>query len=235
MKVFYDFHIHSALSPCGDDENTPNNIAGMSSVKGLNAIALCDHNSILNCAATISACQKYGIVCLPGMEITTAEDIHVITLFERISDAEKLYEIVKKRRMNVQNNVRAFGHQLIMDSDDRVTGEEGNLLIVSSGIPIEEIGALCTSFHGVAIPAHIDKQTNSVCSVLGYVPENFSAYEVSAHAGADFFADHAFLKERILLHDSDAHDLGGISEPENFFELDECTPQALLNYLSKRG
>lgn len=82
MKFYYDLHIHSILSPCGDDDNTPNNIAGMASLCGLNIIALTDHNSAKNCPAFFEAARKYGIIPVAGMELTTSEDIHVVCLFE---------------------------------------------------------------------------------------------------------------------------------------------------------
>ena len=94
MNIYYDFHIHSCLSPCGDDDNTPNNIVNMALIKGLNAIALSDHNTGKNCPATIAAGKKNGLVVLPAMELTTSEDIHVLCLFEKYEQLAALEEYI---------------------------------------------------------------------------------------------------------------------------------------------
>ena len=90
MKLYYDFHIHSCLSPCGDADNTPNNIVNMALVKGLHVIALSDHNTGKNCPAAIAVGKKNGLIVLPAMELTTSEDIHILCLFEKYEDLQKL-------------------------------------------------------------------------------------------------------------------------------------------------
>ena len=86
-KLFYDLHLHSCLSPCGDNDMTPNNMAGMASLKGLQIAALTDHNSSKNCPAFLAACEKNGIVGIAGMELTTSEEIHLVCLFEYLDAA----------------------------------------------------------------------------------------------------------------------------------------------------
>ena len=122
-KYYYDLHIHSCLSPCGDNDSTPNNIAGMASLCGLNIVALTDHNTCKNCPAFFAAAKKYGIIPIAGMELTTAEDIHVVCLFEELSDAMRFDEFVESRRLLIKNRKDIFGNQLILDGDDEVVGE----------------------------------------------------------------------------------------------------------------
>ena len=86
-KYFYDLHVHSCLSPCGDDDNTPNNLAGMATLCGLNIVALTDHNTAKNCPAFFEAAKKQGIIPVAGMEVTTSEDIHAVCLFETLEGA----------------------------------------------------------------------------------------------------------------------------------------------------
>ena len=131
MKLYYDFHIHSCLSPCGDEDNTPNNIVNMALLKGLNVIALADHNTGKNCPAVMAVGRKNGLVVLPAMELTTSEDIHILCLFERYEDLQKLEEHISSRRMKIANRPEVFGRQLIMNEKDEVIGEEEHLLIVS--------------------------------------------------------------------------------------------------------
>ena len=83
-RYYYDLHIHSCLSPCGDDDSTPNNIAGMASLKGLQIVALTDHNTCKNCPAIMKKAEEYGVTEIPGMELTTSEEIHVLCLFRNI-------------------------------------------------------------------------------------------------------------------------------------------------------
>ena len=83
-KYYYDLHIHSCLSPCGDDDSTPNSIAGMGELNGLQIMALTDHNTCKNCPAFFKACKNHGILPVAGMELTTAEDIHAVCLFPNL-------------------------------------------------------------------------------------------------------------------------------------------------------
>ena len=127
-KYYYDLHIHSCLSPCGDDDMTPNNIAGMGVVAKLDIMALTDHNTCLNCPAFFKTAEANGIVPVAGMELTTAEDIHLVCLFEELSDALKFSEEVNTRRIPFKNRVDIFGQQMIMDENDEVIGVDDFLL-----------------------------------------------------------------------------------------------------------
>ena len=103
-KYYYDLHIHSCLSPCGDDDMTPNNIAAMSALKGLQIVAITDHNSCKNCPAFFEACRKHGIIAVAGMELSTAEDIHLVCLFEELDDAMRFGEEIKNHLEMLKNS-----------------------------------------------------------------------------------------------------------------------------------
>ena len=143
MKLYYDFHIHSCLSPCGDDDSTPNNIVNMALIKGLNVIALSDHNTGKNCPAAMAVGKKNGLVVLPAMELTTSEDIHILCLFEKYENLAKLENHIQSTRLKIKNKPEVFGHQRILDENDEQIGEEEHLLIVSSGVSVEEAAAVC--------------------------------------------------------------------------------------------
>lgn len=225
MKLYYDFHIHSCLSPCGDEDSTPNNIVNMALIKGLNVIALSDHNTGKNCPAAMAVGKKNGLVVLPAMELTTSEDIHVLCLFERYEDLAKLEEHIQKTRLRIKNRPEIFGRQRILDENDEVVGEEEDLLIVSSGVSIEEVAALVGGFGGIAVPAHVDKQANSVIAVLGAFDYNlgFTLAECASEGVVDL--------PRIA--DSDAHYLWDISEAEHFIEADTCSAHGVFEALKK--
>ena len=58
MKLYYDLHLHSCLSPCGSDDMTPADLAAMCALAGLDVVALTDHNTAGNCAAFCRAAQR---------------------------------------------------------------------------------------------------------------------------------------------------------------------------------
>ena len=152
----YDLHIHSCLSPCGDNEMTPNNIAGMGMLGGYRVLALTDHNTCKNCEAFFEACERYGIIPVAGLELTTSEDIHVVCLFEKLEDALGFDLMVSSQRTLIKNKPNIFGTQPIMDSEDNILSYEEYLLSNATRISIEDVPELVSKYNGVAYPAHID-------------------------------------------------------------------------------
>ena len=217
IPLFYDLHIHSCLSPCGDDDMTPANIAGMAAVKGLDVIALTDHNSCRNCPAAIYHGEKHGVTVIPGMELTTREEVHVICLFQTLENALAFDSLVYKELMPFPNREDIFGKQQIMDPTDRVIGTVENLLINATSIPFDDVFSLTASYGGIAYPAHVDKASNSLLSNLGFVPPDSTFACAEFH---DFENLHRIKKEHPYFEGcraiccSDAHYLEDILEPE---------------------
>ena len=118
----YDLHIHSCLSPCGDDDMTPANIVGMAMIKGLDLIAVTDHNSCKNCPAVLTMAEAYGLTALPGMELTTSEEVHVVCLFADLKDALAFDEYVYSHLMAVPNNEKIFGKREVWCAEAEWTG-----------------------------------------------------------------------------------------------------------------
>ena len=220
MKLFFDFHIHYCLSPCGDEDNTPNNIVNMALIKGLHVIALADHNTGKNCPAAIAAGRKNGLVVLPAMELTTAEDIHILCLFERYEQLHRLEEHIASTRLRVRNKPEIFGRQLVLDENDVCVGEEEDLLIVSSGISVDEVASLVKGYGGIPVPAHVDKQSNGLIGVLGaFDPAlGFELVECGKDPGLGL--------PRLV--DSDAHYLWDISEAEHAIEAESCSAHGVF-------
>ncbi len=221
---YYDLHIHSCLSPCADDDMTPNNIAGMAAIKGLNILALTDHNSAKNCPAFFEACKRQGIIPIAGMELSTAEDIHVVCLFENLEDAMLFDKEIEKHIMPIKNKPEIFGDQLILNGDDEIIGEEEILLISATDLPIEDAVMLARSFGAHVHPAHMDRQSNGILAILGDVPSeyDFRAFELRERESLDEVRK--TVKELCpdnLLVCSDAHRLWDISEAENSISIDD--------------
>ncbi len=223
-KYYYDLHIHSCLSPCGDDDMTPGNIAGMAMLNGLNIVALTDHNSAKNCPAFFAQAKKYGIVPIPGMELTTSEDVHVVCLFRSLEDALAFDKEVEAKRIIVKNKPAIFGHQYIVDEEDSPVGEEEGLLINATTLSIEEANDLVKSYRGVCYPAHIDRPSNGMVAVLGDFPDDphFTAYELNDGGNTEEYqARFPKLKDKMRAVSSDAHYLENIGQAENYFMIDD--------------
>lgn len=231
----YDLHIHSALSPCGDNDMTPGNIVGMSALKELSVIALTDHNSARNCPAAMKLGEQLGVLVIPGMELTTEEEVHVVCLFPDLDAALAFNDLTDERLRRIENKPEVFGHQYIMNENDVITGEITNLLINATTIGFDEVPSVLAPFGGIMIPAHLDKSTTSLISNLGFVPESstFTTFECKKLSNLHALRnDHPYLRSCRVITDSDAHYLQDINEAVNFLELEELSIANVLRYIA---
>lgn len=221
---YYDLHIHSCLSPCADNDMTPNNIAAMASLKGLQIIALTDHNSCKNCPAFFEACRRQGIIPVAGMELSTAEDIHIVCLFENLDDAMRFDAEVGKHLMDIDNKPEIFGDQLVLDSDDEQIGVENRLLISATDLWMAEAVSLARSFGAHVHPAHVDRESNGIISILGDIPQDyaFNCLEFNnLQSIEDIKKRYPLVENALHIVSSDAHHLWDINEAENSVTLDD--------------
>lgn len=211
MSAAYDLHIHSCLSPCAADDMTPANIAAMAKLKGLNIISLTDHNCGANLAAMDKAARQNGLVFIPGIEVTTREEVHVLVYFADLSPALRFADTVYASLPDIGSRPDIFGNQIVMDEDDRPSGTRDKLLLQACAYTIEEIADMANRAGGCAVPAHINRDSFSVISNLGFIPDGlFKAVEVVKALPCP-----AINPGYKVLHSSDAHQLGDISEPIN--------------------
>jgi hypothetical protein len=222
-RYYYDLHIHSCLSPCAENDMTPCNIAGLAALNGLNIVALTDHNSGKNCPAFYKAAKNYGVIPVAGMELTTAEDIHLVCLFPTLEDAMSFSEEIDKRRIRVKNRKDIFGDQLIMDEEDNVLGEEEDLLPNATTVSLDEAPELVERFHGVCYPAHIDREANGIIAILGELPKTpeFSTVEIRDRENTEAYVKDHHLEGKTVVVSSDAHMIEQLREKENYFELED--------------
>ena len=238
-RFYYDFHVHSCLSPCGDDDSTPNDIAGMAKLSEIDIMALTDHNTCKNCPAFFEAARRYGIIPIAGMELTTSEDIHAVCLFETLEDALLFEKEVEKNRVLVENRTDIFGNQLILDGEDNKIGEERHLLSNATMISIEDAPSLAQKFGGVCYPAHIDRESNGIISVLGAFPPTpyFKCVELHDMNKKEEFAKKHSLSDKVFLFGSDAHYLTDIPEAHYYLDIEadkhseESVRSALFKFL----
>lgn len=232
MKLYYDLHIHSALSPCGDNDMTPNNIVNMSILKGLDAIAVTDHNSCGNVRAVLKAAGN-NLLVIPGMEIETAEEVHIVCYFKDIESAEKMQELVWESLPDIKNRPEIFGRQLYMNELDETVGEEERLLVNATTLDIYSVFENVQKLGGVAVPAHIDRTSYSIISNLGFImPDlNITAVEITRKNLDKWKAEY---DEYNIITNSDAHYLEDISERENCIEILGKTTKEILDFLCKK-
>lgn len=237
MKIYYDLHIHSCLSPCGDDDMTPWNLVNMAKISGLDLIALTDHNSCKNCRSAMQVAENVGITVVPGMELCTAEEIHCVCLFDCIDRAENFGEFIKSTMPPIKNREEIFGKQLVMDSSDAIVEREETLLTVASSVGIDSLPALVKKYGGVCFPAHINRSSYSIISSLGDFPPELdvACFELTPDASKEeYISKYKALGEKKLLRNSDAHYLESIREREFYLELKENSPSALIEYLRSK-
>ena len=216
MKLYYDLHIHSALSPCGDNDMTPNNIVNMSILKGLDVIAVTDHNSCGNVRAVQNVAGD-NLLVIPGMEIETAEEVHIVCYFKDIEGAEKMQKLVWESLPDIKNRPEIFGRQLYMNELDEAVGEEEKLLVNATTMDVYSVFENVQKLGGVAVPAHIDRTSYSIISNLGFImPDlNITAVEITRKNLDKWKAEY---DEYNIITNSDAHYLGDIAEKNSYID-----------------
>lgn len=232
MSAFCDLHLHSCLSPCADDDMTPWNMVGMAKIKGLDVIAITDHNAVLNAEDAMAAGQEYGVAVIPGMEITSREEVHMLAYFYTLEDALRAGEEVYEHLPQIHNEPMLFGNQIIMKDGDTPSGTLDKLLINATDLSVDEVCALVRRHGGIPLPAHINRGSNGMIGALGLMPflPEYPVVEVYKAIPCPAYA----TKGRFLLHSSDAHHLEDIQE--QVFELDcEPTVEGVLGYIEEKA
>lgn len=225
MKLFYDLHIHSCLSPCGDNDMTPNNIVNMAKLLGLDVIAVSDHNSAKNLTAIKKIAQEVDMLVIPAIELNSAEEVHILSLFYTFEDALAFSDYIYEHLPNIINKPEIFGEQLVLDENDEKIGEVDKLLINALDIGIDKLIDIISDYNGVLIPAHIDKSSYSIISSLGFIPPDYDFKCVEVKNIDNYKAD---FKGRIISN-SDAHYLEHINEPNLYIEAKDKTIKSVID------
>lgn len=234
VKAALDLHIHSCLSPCASNDMTPNNIVMMSKLKGLDVISVCDHNHTGNLEAISKVADEAGILFIPGIELETSEEIHLLCYFPSLESIFYMQRILNEYYRNIKNREDIFGPQWIVDSQDRPVAKVESLLTTAIKLDIYNCVSLVREIGGVPVPAHVDRRSYSIISNLGSIPDDlcFNTIELSRHISkADFLKKHPEYSDKQFIYSSDAHQLGMILERESFIDLKKLSILDILEVL----
>lgn len=230
MQTFFaDLHIHTVLSPCGDLLMTPQNIIDRALEIGLDIIAITDHNSAKNVVTAVELAADTELTIIPGMEVETKEEVHLVCLFPSLDKILKWQGIVEKDLPEIENNEEAFGPQLITDLEDEYIKKESKLLLQATTLSVEEVVSKVRDLAGIVIPAHVDKNNYSLIYNLGFInPDlDISGVEISKNMSKeDAQMEFEQLNNYSLLSNSDAHYLDDLKKSMKLY-LEEATFQEL--------
>ncbi len=228
--MLVDLHMHSCLSPCADDDMTPANICGMAYIKGLQAIAVTDHNSARNLPYVKEAADHYGLLLLPGMEITTREEVHLLGYFRDVDTAVNAGEYFSGHLPKLKNRPDYFGNQFVMNTDDEVVAVEDRLLMGATDLSLAECAAYIRSMGGAAVPAHVNRGNNGLLVNLGFFPADVDFPVIEYWK--DLPLNEKLTQGKRKIWNSDAHHLGNILEAVNDLPVERFSVGGLFDYLS---
>jgi hypothetical protein len=233
-----ELHIHTVVSPCAGVEMIPPFIVQEALEREINLIAITDHNSSANAGAVRKAAAGTGLTVLPGMELQTREEVHLVCLFDTLDQLDRWQSFVNERLPAVENNIDFFGEQFIVDETGEFLRREKQLLLTSATLSLTEAVTEIHRLDGLAIPAHVNRKAYSVIANLGFVPPDvpFDAIEISRHISpADACQKFPQLKTFTLIQNGDVHYLDDFLGA-NLFALTAPTIAELkLAFLNEQG
>ncbi len=219
MKTYVaELHSHTVLSPCAEVEMIPPLIVQAALEKGINLLAVTDHNASANVIAVQKAAQDTGLIVLPGMDLQTREEVHLLCLFDTLDQLEAWQSVVNEHLPPLENNIEYFGEQFVVDETGEFVRREAQLLLTSADLSLDEAIGAVSSIEGLAIPAHVDRKANGLLEILGFVPANIpiEALEISRHISIDLAPlRYPQIRGYPLVRDGDAHRLNeflGVNE-----------------------
>ena len=236
LKIYTaDLHIHSCLSPCGDLDMSPRNIVTTAIERNLDIIAITDHNASENIVATMKAAEDKLLTVLAGMEVASAEEAHLIVLFEKFESIEQFQQVVYDNLMSFNIDQRAIEEQVIVNEKDEVEGFNDHLLFGATALTFQQLVNEVHRLDGLAVASHVDRESFSIIAQLGFIPEDLplDALEISPKMSIEqarsLFPD---VNRFPLVKSSDAHYPTDIGRQRTNFLIEEPTIEELKLALS---
>jgi len=226
-----DLHIHSVLSPCGGLEMSPSALVSRLQELGVQWFAITDHNSMANCPAYEAVAQKAGLFFTWGVEIQSLEEIHLLAYFDDIGQAQAFDQELYQSLLPIDNDPDFFGDQVIIDENENILRVEPRALINSSVWDLATAAEQISAYGGLAVPAHVDADVNSVLSQLGFLPDypEFELLGISARLNlAEFLKSHPELSEKAFIRASDAHYLSDLGHGSCMIQAQDPSVHEIL-------
>jgi PHP family Zn ribbon phosphoesterase len=229
-----DLHVHTVLSPCGDMEQSPKAVVKAARNRAVSLLGITDHNASENVKACMETARRTGgVTIIPGVEITSAEEVHILGIFRDTADLGAMQGKIYQRLGDEKNVPGKFGYQVIVDHRDNVLGFNDRLLLGATDMDVDTVVRYIREYGGFAIAAHVDRPAFSMTSQLGFVPPApaFDAIEVSRFADPEDYADLGYA----VIRSSDAHLPNEVGAAFTEFELEEPTYDELTAALRSDG
>lgn len=210
-----DLHIHTVLSPCGDLEMSPANIVSKAVEAQLDIIGITDHNSTLHAPLVRDLALRQGIMTLMGAEVTSREEVHCLCFFEFDSELNEFQRWIDALLPKIPLDEERFGYQVVVNEQEEITAQLPYLLTSAIDADIDAVYDKVHSLNGLFIPAHVNREANSLTSQLGFVPVDLRAdgLEISRHVKKhEFIKKNAYLKRFGFIQSSDAHYIDSIGQ-----------------------
>lgn len=231
--------MHTALSPCAADDMTPWRVVAAAQVAGLDLLAVTDHNSAGQVRAVMEVGKMAELAVLPGIEVQTREDVHLICLFDTADQAEAWGEEVYRHLPPRENRELIFGRQLLFDASDRPLGQESRMLLAATDLGVEEVVEKVAALGGLVLPAHVDRQAYGLLWVLGFFPPgvDLPAAEISGREAVEAVKRRfPQLGDICLYTASDAHHLEEVgAHPTCFYLREPRVAELRLAFQGKGG
>ncbi len=231
-----DLHIHTVLSPCADLDMSPENIVAQAKKQKLDIIGITDHNSTRNFEAVSKVASRENIFVLPGCEINTFEEIHVLVFFPDTKAMNDFQQYIDRHLPPIANHPRMLGYQVLVDEHSNITGYEEKYLGSALAVGIDEVELKVHELSGIFIPAHVDRHVTSIYSQLGFIPKSlqFEALQISKKVNeTDIRAKYSISDEISVVKFSDAHYPENVGEVCTIFEMQEISFSEIKKALLK--
>jgi PHP family Zn ribbon phosphoesterase len=209
----YDLHIHSGLSPCAEDDMSPNNIVRMAKLNKLDVIAVCDHNSLKQQAIIAHVAKMENLTTVYGLELQSIEEVHILAYFKDESDCRLMQSWINSVQISRLNKPEYFGNQFLYDAQDEIIDSEEIALINSLNAKLDTCIELIHQCHGKAVLAHIYDRSNGIIEQLGFIPNNLLVDGIELNKAEDikrFNLDYPHYQDLPCFINSDAHRLSDI-------------------------
>ena len=214
-----DLHIHTCLSPCAQSDMLPTTIIKQARDKNVDVVGICDHNSAENVLAVRKAGEKEGVQVLGGMEISSSEEVHILAFFDDDGALLEMQNIVYENLFG-ENDEKYFGEQLIVDEYDKIIGSTNKLLIGSTSLGIDRIVELVHSLGGLAVASHVDRDSFSIITQLGFIPKELPLDALELSWRCELSEVNNYESYGLpLVKSSDAHFLSDIGKAVTTFSL----------------